>query len=446
MKLPSLSLVLILALAGSAAPAEPLTRAQAVAAALEANPVVGKSREELARLEGLVQEAKADALPELTLHGTFIRYRDPALLNSSSFDSFPAELRDSLVPVPANLYEGVASLRQTLFSFKLGSAIRAARYGRSYGEEELARARQAVSLQAIRAYDDYLLSLEQVRVAEDALHQKQEHLQMAKSRRDAGVATDLEVLRSQVDVANQKTQLLRMRGQADLARSALNAVMVRPVDAPVEPVDRLAYVPLDVSLDEAVAAALAGRPEMKALELAEKVQDQLVAVARAESRPSLEFNGSWGYSVRQPSNFLSGEFQKWSASVSLKVPVFDGFRTAGRVAQAKADRRKLGQDQVALENQIRLEAKDAVDRLRVAAQVLEAAELNVTQARKARDMTEANYRQGAATTLDVLDTQTALTLAESLRIEALHAHASARATLLYVMGQDPLGRPLETKP
>jgi outer membrane protein TolC len=53
-------------------------------------------------------------------------------------------------------------------------------------------------------------------------------------------------------------------------------------------------------------------------------------------------------------------------------------------------------------------------------------------------MTEANYRLGAATPLDVIDAQAAFTQAEWGRIEALHAHANARAGLRYVMGQDPL--------
>jgi outer membrane protein TolC len=53
-------------------------------------------------------------------------------------------------------------------------------------------------------------------------------------------------------------------------------------------------------------------------------------------------------------------------------------------------------------------------------------------------MTQANYKHGAATTLDVLDAQAALTLAESNRLEALYEHANARATLRYVMARDVL--------
>jgi HAE1 family hydrophobic/amphiphilic exporter-1 len=433
-----LGVALLLAGAAGPADAEPLSRAQAVQVALHANPQVQKSLEDLAMFRGRKREALADALPELTLLGSATRYRDPALLNSSSFDSFPPELRSALRPVPANLYEGVARLHQTLFTFKVGRAVKAAGLAMTLGDEQLRRARQAVALEAISAYDGYLLALEQVQVAEKSVRQKERHLETARNRRAAGVATDLEVLRTRVDVENQRAILLRFRGQADLARSALNAVMLRPIDSAVEPTDRLDFVPLEVGLDEAVREAWENRPEARAASLSEKIYDELVGVARAEGRPRLDFDAVWGYSVRQPRNFFESDFTKWSATVTLTVPVFDGFRTAGKVAQARADRAKVTQDRLALQNQIRLEAKGAVDRLAVARSILEAAALNVAQAQKALEMTQANYQYGAATTLDVLDAQAALVQAESNRILALYEHASARAQLRYVMARDPL--------
>ena len=125
----------------------------------------------------------------------------------------------------------------------------------------------------------------------------------------------------------------------------------------------------------------------------------------------------------------------------LTVPVFDGWRTSGKVAQARAERNMVAQTKVALENQIRLEAKDAVDRLSVARRVLQATELNVKQAHKALEMVEANYKFGAATLLDVIDAQAAQTVADSNRIQALYVHANARAKLRFVMARDPLDPP-----
>jgi HAE1 family hydrophobic/amphiphilic exporter-1 len=430
--------VLALALTATAAGAEPLSRAQAVRQALEANPEVRKSLAESLRLQGLVTEARADALPELNVQGSGLRYRDPSLLNSSSFDAFPPELRESLRPVAANLWDGGLTLRQTLWSFKLGHALRAARLGTTYGQEDVRRARQAVALDALRAYDGYVLGLEKARVAEKAVRQKEQHLEMARTRRAAGVATELDVLRSQVDLENQRVTLLKMQGEAEQARGLLNAVMVRPIDAAVEPVDGLAYVPFETTLEDAVREAIAKRPEVVEAALAERIRGELVGIEQGEGRPRLDLDGAWGWSVRRPSNFLEKDFAKWSLAVTLKVPVFDGLRTAGRVAQARAERDKATQDRVAVENRIRLEAKESFDRLTVAARIVEVARLNVEQARRALEMTQANYNHGAATTLDVLDSQAALTLAESNLVEGLHAHSTARAALRYVMGRDPL--------
>ena len=57
--------------------------------------------------------------------------------------------------------------------------------------------------------------------------------------------------------------------------------------------------------------------------------------------------------------------------MTLTVPVFDGCRTAGHASPRRApSTSKAAQDRIALENRIRLEAKEAVDRLHVASSVL----------------------------------------------------------------------------
>ena len=98
----------------------------------------------------------------------------------------------------------------------------------------------------------------------------------------------------------------------------------------------------------------------------------------------------------------------------------------------------MTQQIAALENQIRLEVQSAFDALALADRTIQAAELNVAQARRASEMTEANYKLGAATQLDVVDAQQSLRQAENIRNQALYTHANARATLRFVMGRDPL--------
>jgi outer membrane protein TolC len=431
--------VLVTALvAPSIASAQRLTRADVVQLALSANPEVLRSRENLGLLDGRITEERAAALPEITLRATATRYRDPALLNSSSFDAFPEELRNSLKPIGANLFEGLADVRQTLYSFKLGRAIRAARLARDIGEQDARRAKQAVALEAIRAYNALLYALEQARITEGTFSQRGKQLEMVRNRRSAGVATELDVLRSEVALENARAQMVSTRGAVELARTQLNAVTMRPIDAPVDPADTLVVRPFDQALESVIAEAMSRRPELQSAALNERIRDELVGIAQAEKKPTFDFSAAWGYSVREPGNFLKTDFTKWSAGVIVAFPLFDGFRNDGKIAQARAERNKASQDRLEIENLIRVEARDAFERLRSATQVLTAADLNVEQARRVLEMTEANYRLGASALIDVIDAQTSLLVAEATRVEALHQHANARATVRYVMGLDPL--------
>lgn len=427
----------VLAFTGVAS-AQPLSRADAVAQALSANPTVKLSFEQVAYLEGRIVEARADAMPDITWNTLAMRSRDPGLLNSPNFDAFPSEFRDALRPIPGNSFSTTADIRQTIFSFKLGKALEAAKVARAGSVQEVQRARQLTSLDAIRAYNQLLFALEQLRVIRTNVQSKQTHVDYARNRRTAGVATELEVLRAEVDLENARNEAIRAENEVSAARALLNTVMVRPTATPVVPSDTLTVVDLTVDFDAAVKEALETRPELQLLRTEEHVQDLLVSVAAADMKPTIEFNGSYGFAVREPKNLFTQDFARWSGALNFKVPLFDGRRTSGRVAQARSDRNTVTQRIAALENQVRLEVQSAYDDLTLANRTIQAAELNVAQARRANEMTEANYKLGAATQLDVVDALQALRQAENIRNQALYTHANARATLRFVMGRNPL--------
>src|SRR5512133_710867 len=142
-----------LMLVAASASAEPLSRAQAVERALERNPDVRRSLADRAGLRGRARQAKADALPEVSVYGNFLRYQDPGFFNSPNIDEFPPEFLSAFRPLASNLWDGYASVRQTLWSFSLGKAIRAAGYAEHLGEENVRTARQNIAFRAILAYN-----------------------------------------------------------------------------------------------------------------------------------------------------------------------------------------------------------------------------------------------------------------------------------------------------
>jgi outer membrane protein TolC len=430
-------IILLLTIYAALAQAETLSRLEAVRIALSANPEVLKSQDQIKLYEGRITEEKSAALPNLSASGTMYRYSDPSFLNSPSFESIAAQFGPLLNPIATNMYEGGLQVRQTLYSFKVGKAIQVAKLAKRLGGADLRRAQQEVALETVQSYNALLYADEQVRVQLNALEQREKHLEITRNRREAGVATELEVLRAQVNVENQRAELTRAEGGVELARAQLNALMLRPMDAPISPSDTLQYLSANFTPEEVIREALSARPDLDVADLTLEMRDKAVGISKADFRPSFDFVGSYGRSTRLPENFLDSNFSKWTAAVNISIPIFDGRRNAGRVAQAEAEVAKAQQDKIALQNKIRLQAMDAIVRLNVAGRLITAATLNVEHARKALEMTQANYNYGAATLLDVTDAQNALVQAETTLAQALQQHADARAKVNFVMGRDP---------
>ena len=127
-----------------------------------------------------------------------------------------------------------------------------------------------------------------------------------------GVATDLEVLRFEVDLANARTTLLRLSGAADLARGDLNAVMVEPTDTADRAHRHARFVETTADQQQVVREAVASRPEVKAVAWNEKIYDEAIGIYKADMQPRLDFNGAYGWSVRETPNFFESNYKKWS--------------------------------------------------------------------------------------------------------------------------------------
>lgn len=427
---------------GAARAEEPaaITLEQAVAIALERNQQVLIAQAKGDALKGRYREVRAQALPELKLNGAALRWRDPSFLNASSFDKIPIEFRAGLTPVGANLFDYNMSVSQPIYtSGKVGTALKLASLESEGVGVDRARVEQDVRLKVIRAFYDLILAERLLQVAQAAVEQRRQHLAMARTRFAGGVATEVDVLRSQVSLANAQPELIRAGNSVRRARSVLNNLLVRPVDYPTETVGDLTFNPQPkMDAQEVLSHAVAHRPELQRLRINELEAESAKKLANAESRFRVDFNGQYGFSARQPSNLGNHSFSRWMFTLNLSLPLFDGGRRSGLFQQAVAARKVAELSRSEEENSVRLEAQTALDELDRAGQTVEAARLNVSEAERVLTMMQDNYKFGAATTLDVTDAQAALTQARWNLLQGLHDHTLARAQLRWVMGLNPV--------
>jgi outer membrane protein len=423
----------------AAGPETPVTLAEAVQTAMERHQDVGKARAAADALRGKIKEVRAQALPEVNIVAAAQRLRDPSLLNASGLDQFPAELLDLMVPRGVNLFDYSVTVKQPLFTQgKIGTALRLAEIEAKGALTEIERVRQDVALATARSFFDLMWAERYQKLVEETQSQKQQHADMARARFKNGVATEVDVLRSDVAVANGKPDLVRAANAVRQARSLLNYYLGRDLDTATSlagDFEQKAWADADHAALE--KEALAQRPEMQRLRLSERSADTQLKLAHAENRLRIDFSGSYGIMARLPENLVDRKYSRWTAGVNLTLPVFDGFKRNGLVEQAVANTRSVRLERQKNEQQIRLSIQQGLDSLAAAAETIRAARANIQQAEKVLGMTQNNYKFGAATTLDVMDAQTALSVARTDLLKGLHDYSVARAELRWALGKTP---------
>jgi len=120
----------------------------------------------------------------------------------------------------------------------------------------------------------------------------------------------------------------------------------------------------------------------------------------------------------------------------LSWNIFDGFRTKGKVTEARALREKSKTELDDAARRIELEVRTAHSFFIEAREVLESQKKVQEQAEEALRLASARADAGTGTQLEVLDAQTALTEARTTQVQARHDYAVARARLERAIGQD----------
>ena len=417
-------------------PATPLTRDQCLDLALTWNASLLKGRQDIQESHGIALQQGSARLPRLGATGAYNKI-DEGKIEKVAFAPGTA-------PVAfANDQNWNATINASQPLFAGGKLRSAARSSKLTKEAALANYQTlvATTLLDVRvAYDDVLLATEQIAVQEASIKLLEQELADTRRRFDAGTVPRFNVLRAEVELANSKPRLIRARNALRIARNNLAVLLGFNVprgadqDIPLQTADKLAAVPSDVGLQDALAAAIANRPELAALRTAEKLRDEEVIQARADYYPELAAVAGYGWQSKNFNRDLSSPLDGWNVGAQLSWNFWDAGLTKGKVQAAKARRTKAHIDVDDTARRIELEVRTAHSNLIEAREVLESQSKVIEQAEEALRLSVARSDAGTGTQLDVLSAQTALTEARNTYSVALRDFSVARARLDRAMG------------
>jgi outer membrane protein TolC len=253
----------------------------------------------------------------------------------------------------------------------------------------------------------------------------------ALDMKTAGTVAGIDVLRAEVRLSTEQQRATAASNTFEKDKLQLARMIGLPLRQEFTLAETIPEISLPVlSLDSVVAQAYERRPDFLAAQQRLKAAEAEVRSARSGFLPSLEVTGDYGVIGLTVGQSLS----TFSVAGQVNVPLFEGGRTHGRVAQARAD---LTQRRIELED---LRASIYYG-ARTAFLDLKAAEEQMQTARRARELADQQLTQprdrfaaGVANKLEVVQAQEAVAAATEASISALYDLNIAKALVLSAPG------------
>ena len=280
-------------------------------------------------------------------------------------------------------------------------------------------------------------------------------LRIARDQLDAGVGVALDVTRAQSQLANVRAQIIMARNERDRTLLELRRVTGMPIDAPLELADSLAGMPVEdlpaagnaagnaeasaaatatyreQRVSSALSTALDKRPDLRALDALEAVQEQSGKAIRMERMPQLSLTLDHGVIGANTKRLLP----TYSWGLALSMDIFDGYRRKARLEEQLAAVRETEARLRDLRAQSSLEVRSALLDLDAAREQVDAAAERLTLANQEVSQAEDRFEAGVSGNADVITALLSLNQARTLRNDALAAYQMARVALARAMGE-----------
>jgi outer membrane protein TolC len=253
---------------------------------------------------------------------------------------------------------------------------------------------------------------------------------LAKDKHDAGTATGVDVLRAQVQLANDKQALLISRNQLKRSLLELARNLGMSPATPLELAEPLNYRDLQQpEIESLVHAALLTRADYLSLASQRQGLVEQQRASHARYYPKLSINGNFGEIGRSIGSVANTGLLQGQIDFIL----FD--RDRNGEAQEIVSRVKRIDNQIAdLRRGIEEDLREALLNLDSATEQVTVAREGQDLARRELELAQDRFKSGTANNVEVVTAQDELARAEENYILAVNSHVDAKFALARAMG------------
>jgi outer membrane protein TolC len=417
---------------------EPLTVDAAVQAAIAHNASLRAARAGLDEAAAHATEARSGYYPRLSVSEAWQRGDDPvfvfsSLLSSRQFAASNFAIDALNHPDPVGFFHTTLGIEQLIYDGgRQRAAATSAALGHDIAAASIEQATLAIELQTTQTFGRLLASEAAKRAADAGLESARQDLTRAEHRREAGMATDADVLSLVVHVTELQQRMIQASSDAAVGRAELNRLMGAPVEAPiVAAAPTLAVLSSAPDIVALLAEADATRPEIKRAVAATHVAEMKHSQATAALIPQVAAQAAYGVSGTEFTNragsWIVGGQIRWTFSTG-------GAELAARTAAASAIARAAAEAED-VRAAVHVEVVTAAGRVESARAREAVGRAAADQARESQRIIRDRFEQGLAGVNDVLRASTALFDAEANRTAAIVDVMIADAMLRRAVGR-----------
>ena len=398
---------------------------QVITLALTNNPSLQAAIETMVQTQALYRVQEANLVPTVNLNGSGSRQRVPNFFGDAGAAITYREYQLNL---------GIASYELDLFG-QVRSLTRQALESYFASAEARRAAQIALVAQVASAYLSEQEAAEQLAIARASLNAARQSFALTQRSFQAGVVSQFDLNTASSQVSTSSAAVAAYAQQLAQASDNLTLLVGKPLPPELRPSPRL---DLNLCLSDIPAGLpsdlLEQRPDILEAEHQLKAANANIGAARAAFFPTITLTGNAGYASGTLESLIAPESHAWLFNPQLVWPIFD-LGTAYH--QLQADKAAKEIQAANYQSTIQTAFKEVADALAVRetvqSQLADNAAL-VKADQQTYDLTEAGFKSGVNSTLDVLVTLQTLNSARENLIQAQYSRLTSLINLYQALG------------
>jgi len=330
------------------------------------------------------------------------------------------------------------SLNQILFDGQVFTGLQARKTLIDYKEKASEVTFEQVKQNIAKIYYQLVLSRTQIALIDSNLALLEKNKHDTKIMYDNGFAEKLDIDKLDVQITNIRSQRTQILNSVNNGYLGLKVLIGMPIKDQLQLTDTLTDENLKEGILEAMTFDYAQRKDYQAALLGEKLNEYDVQRYQYSKIPTLSLSGNYTKMAMENtlSKTMNGQwFTSSSIALNLHIPIFTGFATNAKIAQARIKLQQTQNQIDALKLSIDQERESAVNTFKSAITDMDYQKQNMSLAEKVYQQTKKKYEVGTGSQLEIDNARVQLQSAQTNYYNALYNAVIAKVDFLKASGK-----------